>query len=75
MGGDSRWRTLKGLQIGDGVARLERLYPRARRTPRGFRLAQGILPFGRPVPYAVLGARVSDRRVRAFTLFIGAAGD
>jgi hypothetical protein len=75
VGGDSRWRTAKGLRIGDGVDRLRRLYPRARRTPRGFRLARGILPFGTPVPYAVLGARVGDGRVRAFTLFVGAAGD
>ena len=73
--GDTRWRTVKGLRIGNTVARLERLYPRARRTARGYRLAQGILPFGSPVPYAVLGARVADGRVRAFTLFIGAAGD
>jgi hypothetical protein len=75
VGGDSRWRTAKGLRVGNRVARLRRLYPRARRTPRGFRLAQGILPFGTPVPYAVLGARVTGGRVRAFTLFIGAAGD
>jgi hypothetical protein len=75
VGGDSRWRTAKGLRVGNRVTRLRRLYPRARRTPRGFRLAQGILPFGAPVPYAVLGARVAGGRVRAFTLFIGAAGD
>jgi hypothetical protein len=75
VAGDRRWRTKRGLRIGNGVDRLERLYPRARRTPRGFRLAQGILPFGTPVPYAVLGARVNGGRVRGFTLFIGAAGD
>jgi hypothetical protein len=75
VSGDRRWRTAKGLRIGNGVAKLQRLYPRARRTRRGFRLAQGILPFGRPVPYAVLGARVAEGRVRAFTLFVGAAGD
>jgi hypothetical protein len=75
VAGDDRWRTAKGLRIGNTVARLERLYPRARRTARGFRLAEGILPFGAPVRYAVLGARVADGRVRAFTLFVGAAGD
>lgn len=75
VAGDSQWRTAKGLRIGNGVARLRRLYPRAQRTPRGFRLVAGILPFGSPLPYAVLGARVADGRVRAFTLFIGAAGD
>jgi hypothetical protein len=73
--GDRPWRTAKGLRLGDRVAKLERLYPRARRTSRGFRLAEGILPFGRPVRYSVLGARTSGGRVTAFTLFIGAAGD
>jgi hypothetical protein len=73
--GDTRWRTAKGLRIGNTVARLERLYPNARPTSRGFRLVEGILPFGTPVRYAVLGARVAGGRVRAFTLFVGAAGD
>ena len=75
VSGDSRWRTDRGLRLGNTVRRLERLYPNARRTPRGFRLVEGILPFGAPVRYAVLGARVANGRVRAFTLFIGAAGD
>jgi hypothetical protein len=72
---DSRWRTAKGLRIGNEVTRLRRLYPDAQRTPRGFRLVEGILPFGAPRRYAVLGARVSAGRVRAFTMFVGAAGD
>jgi hypothetical protein len=73
--GERPWRTAKGLRLGDRVERLRRLYPRARRTPRGFRLVQGVLPFGAPRRYSVLGARVGAERVRAFTLFIGAAGD
>ena len=73
--GDRRWRTAAGLHIGDSVARLRRLHPNAKRTPRGFRLVEGVLPFGRPVTYAVLGARVSGGQVTAFTLFVGAAGD
>jgi hypothetical protein len=72
---DGRWRTAKGLRIGNEITRLRRLYPDAERTPRGFRLVEGILPFGQPRRYAVLGARVSGGRVRAFTMFIGAAGD
>jgi hypothetical protein len=75
VGGDRRWRTGRGLRLGDGVAKARRLYPNARQTARGLRLVQGILPFGTPVPYAVLGARTAGRTVRAFTLFIGAAGD
>jgi hypothetical protein len=73
--GERPWRTAKGLRLADGVGRITRLYPNARRTPRGFRLISGILPFGSPRPYAVLGARVDDGEVSAFTLFIGAAGD
>jgi hypothetical protein len=73
--GQRPWHTAKGLAIGDGVGKLRRIYPRAPRTTRGFRLVQGILPFGAPRPYSVLGARASGGRVTAFTLFIGAAGD
>ena len=72
---DDRWRTGKGLRIGNEISRLRRLYPDAERTSRGFRLVEGILPFGQPRRYAVLGARVSGGRVRAFTMFVGAAGD
>jgi hypothetical protein len=72
---DDRWRTGKGLRIGNGITRLRRLYPDAKRTPRGFRLVEGILPFGQPRRYAVLGARVSGGRVTGFTMFVGAAGD
>ena len=75
VNGDRPWRTAKGLRLGDTIARLTRLYPRARRTSRGFRLVEGILPFGMIHRHSVLGARVGDRRVTAFTLFIGAAGD
>jgi hypothetical protein len=75
ISGDRRWRTPEGLRIGNSVDRLRRLHPDARRTPRGFRLVEAILPFGRPQPYAVLGARVRGGRVSAFTLFVGAAGD
>ena len=73
--GERPWRTEAGLRIGDGVAKLRRLHPGAKRTPRGFRLVEAILPFGTPVSYAVLGARVSGGKVTAFTMFVGAAGD
>ncbi len=73
--GGRPWRTTKGLRLGDSVSRIRQLHPQARRTPRGFRIISGILPFGTPVPYAVIGARVSGGSVSAFTLFIGAAGD
>ena len=75
VSGDRPWRTGKGLRLGDGVGRLQRLYPDARRSTRGFRLVEAVLPFGSPRRYSVLGARVPGGRVGAFTLFIGAAGD
>ena len=75
VSGDRPWRTELGLRLDDRVRRLRQLYPGARRTARGFRLVEGILPFGSPRRYAVLGARVHSRRVSAFSLFIGAAGD
>jgi hypothetical protein len=75
VAGDRPWRTAKGLRLGDGVGRLKRLHPDARRTSGGFRLVEGVLPFGAPRRYAVLGARVAGGRVTAFTVFIGAAGD
>jgi hypothetical protein len=75
VNGERPWRTAKGLRLGDPVARIRRLHPGALQTPRGFRIVSGILPFGRPVPYAVLGARLQRGEVSAFTLFVGAAGD
>jgi len=75
VSGDRPWRTFRGLRLGDGIARINRLHPEARRTPRGFRLVEGVLPFGTPVRYAVLGARIANGRVSAFTIFVGAAGD
>jgi hypothetical protein len=75
VSGDRPWRTARGLRLGDSTAKAMNLYPRAKETARGLRLAQGILPFGIQRRYAVLGARVDSGRVEAFTLFIGAAGD
>jgi hypothetical protein len=75
VSGERPWRTAKGLRLGQDVGRIRSLYPNARRTPRGFRLISGILPFGSPQPYAVMGARFQAGGVTAFTLFIGAAGD
>lgn len=75
IAGSRPWRTDRGLRLRDRVAKLRRLYPNARRTSRGFRLVQAVLPFGAPTRYSVLGARVSGGRVTAFTSFIGAAGD
>lgn len=75
VSGDRPWRTARGLRLGDTTAKAMNVYPRAKETARGLRLAEGILPFGIQRRYSVLGARVDSGRVVAFTIFIGAAGD
>jgi hypothetical protein len=70
------WHTAKGLHVGDGVRKLRRLYPGARRHRSSYWLVTGLNLFGpRPAPYPVLAATVRDNAVRSFKLEIGAAGD
>ena len=70
-----RWRTVKGLRLRDSLDKLKRLYPRAPRTGRAYRLVSGRSVFGAGGRYAVLSARVADERVTSYRLFIGAAGE
>ena len=72
---DTRWRTRRGLKIGAGLRRLKRLYPAAERRGGTYRLVQSFSPFTTNLRSTVLGARVRGRRVRAFKLYIGAAGE
>lgn len=71
----ARWRTSRGLRIGDPVSRLHRLYPTA--TARGglWWLVTGYTPIGEGGYYPVLAAAVGRGRVRALRAGIGAAGD
>jgi hypothetical protein len=71
----SRWRTKRGLQVGQRVRRLRRLYPAAVRRGRGYRLVKGVSIYGTGGSYGVLSARVRNDRVRSFGLQIFAAGD
>ena len=60
---DPRWRTGKGLRIGDRLRRVRRLYP-GRHTPRALVVAgQGVNIFGSGGPYPVLRATLADGRV------------
>jgi hypothetical protein len=70
-----RWRTARGLGIGDKVARLRDRYPRANRRGRVWWLLKAVSLIGEPHRYPVLAATVRGARVRSFSLFIGAAGD
>jgi hypothetical protein len=72
----SEWHTRRGLHVGDGVSRLRRLYPGARRHGSSYWLVTGISLYG-PAnrAYPVLAAIVRGDEVRSFKLEIGAAGD
>jgi hypothetical protein len=70
-----RWRTVRGLRIGNGLRRLQQLYPRATRHGRSWWLLTAVSFIGETRRYPVLAATVPGRRVRSFSLSIGAAGD
>jgi hypothetical protein len=72
---DPRWRTGRGLGIGDRLRRLRRLYPGANRHGRSWWIVKGMRVFGSGGPYPVLRATMKDGRVNSFALSIGAAGE
>jgi hypothetical protein len=73
---DERWHTARGLHVGDGLRRLKRLYPSARRHGLAYWLVTGRSIFGpRPSRYPVLAAAVRSGKVSSFTLNVGAAGE
>jgi hypothetical protein len=84
---DHRWRTLRGLRVGDAVPRLRHLYPSAK-PARGLagwyepgywlatRRVGGYEGIGGLKPFApVLVAETKHGRVSAFVLVVGAEGD
>jgi hypothetical protein len=70
-----RWRTSRGLKVGDSTRRLRRLYPHALRRGRTYRLVGAKSIFTDGSRYSVLAAKTSAGKVRSFRLFIGAAGE
>jgi hypothetical protein len=70
-----RWRTLRGLRVGDPLARLRATYPDAVLRNRVWWLARAYSPIGAGGEYPVLAAVVRSGEVRALRLAIGAAGD
>ncbi len=79
-----RWRTDRGLRVGQRVRRLKRLYPHAGspRAPanpvlgrRSYWLVARISPYGDNQRVPVLEAVVSNGRVRRLVLHVGAQGD
>ena len=70
-----RWRTAKGLRVGQPLARLRSLYPGATRHRETWWLVTGLSQIGAPHRYPVLAATVRGGTVRSFSTQILAAGD
>ena len=70
-----RWRTAKGLRVGQSLARLRAMYPAATQHGRVWWLVTAQSPIGTPHRYPVLAAAVRGGTVRSFALQILAAGD
>ena len=76
------WRTTKGLRVGDPVARVRRLYPRARFHrgqrffwPAGYWLVERKERFGTGGTYPGLLAEIRGGRVTGFHVRYQAGGD
>lgn len=68
-----RWRTSRGLRVGDSFARLRSLYPQATRRGTVWRLVRGYFPgIG---AFSVVSARTSVGRVSQLRIWIGGAGE
>jgi hypothetical protein len=70
-----RWRTVRGLRVGNRLGRLRSLYPNATRHGRVWWLIRAVSLIGETHRYPVLAATVRGARVRSFSVYIGAAGD
>jgi hypothetical protein len=71
--GRGSWRTQLGLRVGDSFARLERLYPDARRKPG----ARVIVYQDEPAigDGSIITAVIRHERVASFRLWLGGAGE
>jgi hypothetical protein len=80
LAGGESFQTNRGLRVGNTVARLRTLYPRAGRHGTRYWLLAGRSFIGgdcprRGCPYAVAEARITGGRVSSLRLSIGAGGD
>jgi hypothetical protein len=71
--GRRSWRTQRGLRVGDGFARLKRLYPYARRKPGARVIVYQNDPF--IGDGSIITALIRHRRVASLQLWLGGAGD
>jgi hypothetical protein len=68
-----RWRTTRGLRIGNSYSTLRRLYPATTRHGSYWWLVRGYFPgIG---PFSVISARITAGRVAQFRVWIGGAGE
>lgn len=70
-----RWRTTRGLRVGDSVRRVRRLYPRSQRHGGSYWLVWYYNVLGEPGYAPRLEALTRHGRVFAFRLWIGSAGE
>lgn len=71
--GRNAWRTQRGLRVGDRFARLQRLYPEARRRPG----ARVVVYQDDPLigDGSIITALIRHKRVASLQLWLGGAGD
>jgi hypothetical protein len=71
--GRRAWRTQRGLRVGDQFARLQRLYPNARRRPGARVVVYQDDPF--IGDGSIITALIRHKRVASLQLWLGGAGD
>lgn len=74
--GRRHWRTARGLRVGDGLAKLKRLYPRAVKQPGGWAIVyslHSVIAEGSRLD--IVTASIKANRVASFKLWFGGAGD
>jgi hypothetical protein len=72
------WHTWNGVKIGSRLRRLRRRHPDAYRRGHSWWIRTGYVPLGCPYPGCPvprLKAVVKRKRVKAFVMWVGAAGD
>jgi len=70
-----RWRTSRGLQIGESREELERRHPTAIEWEKDYWLAIGYSPIGDGSSYPVLAATLQGETVRGFEVIMSPTYD
>jgi hypothetical protein len=70
-----RWRTVRGLRVGDPLSKLRRLYPTALPRRGSWQIVVDHSPIGTGGLHPVFAAKTQGGRVSSFLFSIGAARD